>query len=141
MTTPESEQPTGCRPVEGITHLRSPLSVAETVDRLVQEIGQAGAKLFAIFDQSGEAKRVGLSLRDTKLVVFGNPAAGTRVMEASPTSALDLPLRVLVWQNDDASVWMTYLEGEWLATRHSVPPGVAEPLGVVRTLTAKAAGA
>jgi uncharacterized protein (DUF302 family) len=83
-----------------VVHKRSPLSVAETVARLATAIRAAGAKLFLVVDHSGEAQRVGMVLRDTKLLVFGNPVGGTPAMVASPLVALDLPLKVLVW-------WMT----------------------------------
>jgi uncharacterized protein (DUF302 family) len=87
----------------GIVSKRSSLSVAETVDRLRQEIGSAGARLFAVIDHSGEAASVGLSLRDTKLILFGNPALGTEVMAEEPLAALDLPLKILVWRDDGGS--------------------------------------
>jgi uncharacterized protein (DUF302 family) len=140
MTEPEAELPAGTVAVDGVVHRPSPLSVGETVDRLVEEIGGAGAKLFAIFDQSGEARRAGLDLRETRLVIFGNPAVGTRIMEAAPEAALDLPLKVLVWQDDDSAVWMSFLAAEWLAARYSVPPAEAKGLAAPDTLTARVAG-
>jgi len=85
--------PFGSRNTDGIVHRRSPFSVAVTVERLTEVVGAAGAKLFAVIDHSGEARRAGLTLRDTKVVVFGNPSAGTPVMQASPLAALDLPSR------------------------------------------------
>ena len=84
----------------------------------------------------------GLTLRDTKVVVFGNPLAGTPVMQASPLAALDLPLKVLVWADDQGSVWMSYLEGQWLADRHGIAVDLARPLSAVDTITGRvAAGA
>src|SRR6516225_7643589 len=83
-----------------ITTKVSPSSVSETVARLTGILGSKGLKVFAVIDQSAEASQVGLKLRDTTLVLFGNPAAGTPVMVAAPLAALDLPLKVLIW--DDA---------------------------------------
>jgi uncharacterized protein (DUF302 family) len=85
------------RPTSGVVHKRSPLSVAETVERLTTAIRAAGATLFFVVDHSGEAQQVGMVLRDTKLLGFGNPVGGTPAMAASPLAGLDLPLTVLVW--------------------------------------------
>jgi uncharacterized protein (DUF302 family) len=85
------------RPTSGVVHKRSPLSVAETVERLATAIQAAGAKLSFVVDHSGEAQRVGMALRDTKVLVFGNPVGGTPTMVASSLVALDFPLKVLVW--------------------------------------------
>ena len=85
-------EPAGARPTNGVVHKRSPLSVAETVARLATAIRAAGAKLFFVVDHSGEAQQVGMVLRDTKLLVFGNPVGGTPAIAASPLVALDLPL-------------------------------------------------
>jgi uncharacterized protein (DUF302 family) len=106
------------------------------VQRLTEAIVAAGAKIFAVIDQSAEAAQAGTSLRDTRLVLFGSPLAGTPVMAASPLAALDLPLKVLVWADDDGVVWMTYLSAEWLADRYDIPPDVAKPLSAVDNLTA-----
>jgi uncharacterized protein (DUF302 family) len=120
-------------------HKRSPVAVGETVDRLTEAIHAAGAKLFIMVDHSAEAERVGLSLRDTKLLVFGNPIGGTPAMAASPLAALDLPLKVLVWADDDGAVWMSYLDSTWLAERHGLTPQLAAPLAAVDKLTDKVA--
>jgi uncharacterized protein (DUF302 family) len=126
--------PAGVQPIDGIVHLRTPHGVAETVDRLTEAITAAGATLFVVVDHSGEASKVGLSLRETKLVVFGNPRGGTPAMEAAPVSALDLPLKVLVWEDDAEGVWMTCLTGQWLADRHGLIDQVAAPLYAPETL-------
>jgi uncharacterized protein (DUF302 family) len=131
--------PTGARAISGVVSRRSPLPVAETVDRLVTAIRAAGAKLFVLVDHSGEAQRVGMALRDTKLLVFGNPAGGTPAMVASPLAALDLPLKVLVWMDDDGTVWMSYLDAGWLAARHGLASELAAPLAAVDRLTAQVA--
>jgi uncharacterized protein (DUF302 family) len=113
--------------------------VAGTVDRLTEVIQAAGARIFTVVDHSGEAERVGLSLRDTKLLIFGNPAAGTPVMAASPLVALDLPLKVLVWADDGGSVWMSYLDPAWLAARHGLSGDLAAPLSAAERLTHRVA--
>lgn len=133
--------PFGVGGVAGIANQRSPFSVAETVERLTGAIDQAGATLFAVVDHSGEAQRVGMTLRDTKLLIFGNPKGGTPVMQASPLAALDLPLKVLIWADDSGTVWMSYLTGEWLAERHGVEPDLARPLSAVASLAARIAQA
>jgi uncharacterized protein (DUF302 family) len=120
-------------------HKQSPFPVDETVDRLAERIQAGGAKLFVLVDHSGEAKRAGLSLRDTKLLIFGSPVAGTPAMEASPLAALDLPLKVLVWVDDDGTVWMSYLDSAWLAERHGLTAALAAPLSAVDGLTDQAA--
>ena len=139
MTEAAGDAPIGVPTVSGVVHRRSPLSVAGTVERLTDAIDRAGAKLFCVVDHSGEAERVGLSLRDTRLLIFGNPVGGTPVMQAAPLAALDLPLKLLVWADDAESVWMTYLSAEWLADRHGFPGDVAKPLTAVDALTARVA--
>jgi uncharacterized protein (DUF302 family) len=129
--------PNGAKPTNGIVHRRSPFGVDDTVDRLADAISSVGAKLFAVIDHSGEAQRAGLSLRDTKLVVFGNPVAGTPVMEAAPLIAIELPLKVLVWADDEGTVWLTYLSGEWLANRHGLVAELAKALSATEVLTAR----
>jgi len=97
----------------------SPWPVAETVSRLEAEIERRGLKLFSVFDHSGEAAAAGLELRDTKVVVFGSPAAGTPVMEAAPLAALDLPLKVLVW-DDDGRTQIAYTPPAALEARYAL---------------------
>jgi len=137
---PSGPRPAEAGPVAGISHTRSPYSVGDTVDRLAEAVRAAGATLFAIVDHSGEAERAGLSLRPTKLLVFGSPVAGTPVMVAAPLAALDLPLKLLVWEDAAGAVWMSHLDAAWLAGRHGIPPGLAAPLGAAGTLAGKVAG-
>ena len=106
----------------------------ETVDRIRQEISSAGAKVFTVIDHSGEAVSVGLSLRDTKLILFGNPALGTAVMAEEPLAALDLPLRLLVWQDDEGAVWISYIDPAWLADRYGLATEIARPLRAVERI-------
>ena len=140
MGQPAVDAPVGATPTEGVVHRRSPLSVAGTVERLTEVVEGAGAKAIVVMDHSGEADRAGLSLRDTKLVVLGNPVAGTPVMEAAPLAALDLPLKVLVWAGDAGAVWMSYLSSEWLAGRHGIPAELAKALSAPDVLTGRVAG-
>lgn len=134
-----SSAPAGAPPTDGIVHARSPHTVGETVEILSQAIRAAGAKLFTVIDHSGEAARAGLSLRDTKLLIFGNPAGGTPVMVAAPLAAIDLPLKLLVWQDDDGAVWMTCVDAQWLAARHGLAADLAAPLAAPGALAARVA--
>jgi len=118
----------------GVVTKLSPLPVAGTVAKLTGIISAKGVKLFAVIDQSAEARQVGLSLRDTTLVVFGSPAAGTPVMAASPLAALDLPLKVLVW-DDDGQTKVSYYSPEALAVRYHLGAGLAGNLAAVDALT------
>jgi uncharacterized protein (DUF302 family) len=129
----------GANSVDGIVSKRSPFGVEETVGRLTEAAAAAGAKVFAIIDQSAEAHLAGLQLRETRLVIFGNPAGGTPVMVASPLAAMDLPLKVLVFADDNDRVWMSYLDRSWLAARHNLPAGLAAPLAAPAVLVAKIA--
>ena len=112
----------------------SPLSVADTTAKLTAIIAAKGVKLFDVIDQAAEARLAGLTLRDTVLVIFGNPAAGTPVMAASPLSALDLPLKVLIW-SDNGQTKISYYAPAALAARHHIAPELAGNLGAVNALT------
>jgi uncharacterized protein (DUF302 family) len=139
MTAPTEPVPSGTQQINGIVSRRSPLPVTETVDRLTEAIQAAGAKVFDVIDQSGEAVRVGQSLRATTLVLFGSPQGGTPVMQAVPLAALDLPLKVLVWADDAGATWMTYVTSEWLASRYDIPAELTKPLSAVEALTSRVA--
>jgi len=112
----------------------SPGSVEETVARLADLVAARGMQVFAVVDHSGEAARVGLELRDTKVILFGSPAAGTPVMAAVPLSALELPLKVLVW-DDDGQTKVTYTAPETLAERFGLPLELAGRLAGIGPLT------
>ena len=141
MSEPSADVPFGAAPVPGMSHVRSPHSVEDTVERLAEAIRDAGAKQFAVVDHSEEAEKVGLSLRPTKLLIFGNPVGGTPVMVAAPLSAIDLPMKVLVWEDDFGAVWLSYLDAAWLAERHGLTAELAAPLAAAGKLAAKAAAA
>ncbi len=112
----------------------SPRPVAETVSKLTGMISAKGMKLFDVIDQSAEARQVGLTLRETTLVVFGSPVAGTPVMAAAPLAALDLPLKVLVW-DDGGQPKVTYTAPEALAARYGLSSDLTAKLAGIGPLT------
>jgi uncharacterized protein (DUF302 family) len=112
----------------------SPLPAADTVSKLTGMISAKGMKLFAVIDQSAEARQAGLSLRETTLVIFGSPAAGTPVMATAPLAALDLPLKVLVW-DDEGQTKVSYYAPAALAARHHISPDLATNLVGINALT------
>src|SRR5690349_11969974 len=114
-------------------------SVQATVDRLKNILKSKGITLFALVDHSGEAEKVGLKMRPTKLLIFGSPKAGTPVMLAAPRSALDLPLKILVWEDSEGRVKISYNSPEYLKARHGLPQEMLASIAVVETLSAKAA--
>jgi uncharacterized protein (DUF302 family) len=122
-------------PFEGdvVTKL-SAHSVSDTVSSLTALLGAKGMKVFAVIDQRAEAEAVGLELRETVLVIFGNPAGGTPVMVASPLAALDLPLKVLVWSDGDQTK-VSYVSSDALALRHHLDPDLAAKLKGIDALT------
>src|SRR3974390_219578 len=123
----------------GIVDIRSHHSTDETVERLRGLLESKGVTLFGIVDHSGEAEKVGIPMRPTKLIIFGSPKAGTPVMLAAPTSAIDLPLKVLIWENDKGEVLVSYNSPEYLEQRHSIPLELAQNLAAVKLLAEKAA--
>jgi uncharacterized protein (DUF302 family) len=118
----------------GIVTKLSPLSVTGTVAKLTGMLSAKGVKLFAVIDQSAEARQAGLSLRETTLVIFGSPVAGTPVMAASPLAALDLPLKALVW-DDDGQTSVSYYSPAALAARHHLGAELAGNLASIDVLT------
>ena len=117
-----------------ITTKVSPRSVTETVSRLTGILSAKGLKVFAVIDQAAEASTVGLQLRETTLVLFGNPAAGTPVMVAAPLSALDLPLKVLIW-DDAGQTKVTYYGPAALAARYGLDAELTANLAAIDPLT------
>ena len=117
----------------------SPRSVDETVARLSEIATARGLKVFAVIDHSGEAAAVGQTLRDTKVVIFGSPAAGTPLMEATPLIALDLPLKVLVWTDADTTK-LSYLAPAALAARYQLTDELAARVAGIDALTDSAIG-
>ena len=112
-----SQKPSG----PGLIHLRSPHSVFQTLARLETILQSKGIAILARIDHSGDAAKVGLKMPPTELLIFGNPRAGTPLMIASPSVAIDLPLKALVWQDGDGEVWLSYNSPEYLKERHAIP--------------------
>jgi uncharacterized protein (DUF302 family) len=116
----------------GLVHLPSPYSVAETLSRLETIVQRKGLTILARIDHSGDAAKAGLTMQPAHLLLFGNPKAGTPVMIASPTAAIDLPLKALVWQGADGVVRLSYNSPAWLKERHGIPDALAQNLaGIV----------
>ncbi len=126
-------------PGNGITSIPSNHSVDETVARLTGLLQAKGVTLFALVDHSGEAAKAGLSMPPTKLLIFGSPKAGTPLMLAAPSIAIDLPLKVLVAQDAAGKVTVSYNSPAYLQQRHGIPPDLLPNIAVVQVLAAKAA--
>ena len=124
---------------EGIVDVRSNHSVDQTVDRLQGILRSKAIELFALVDHSGEAARAGLDMPPTKLLIFGNPKAGTPVMQAAPSAAIDLPLKILVWQDPEGQVWVSYNSPGYLQRRHGFPQELVQNLAAVDALAKAAA--
>lgn len=123
----------------GIIDKPSHHSVDETVETLKSILRAKGVTLFALVDHGGEAEKAGLTMRPTKLLIFGSPKAGTPLMVAAPSVAIDLPLKVLVWEDALGKVWISYNSPEYLKERHNLPQELLGNISVVETLVAKAA--
>jgi uncharacterized protein (DUF302 family) len=123
---------------EGIVKIPSHHSVDETVDKLKTILQSKGVTLFALVDHSGEAEKVGMKMPPTKLLIFGNPKGGTPLMLASPSVANDLPLKILVAEDSQGKVWISYNSAEYLKERHGLPPNLLPNIAVVETLAAAA---
>jgi uncharacterized protein (DUF302 family) len=124
---------------EGIVNLPTHSSVDETIARLQSMLQEKGVQVFALIDHGGEAKRAGIEMRPTKLLIFGNPKAGTPLMLAAPSIAIDLPLKLLVWEDSTGHVWISYNTPEYLQKRHALPQNLAVALGAVEALAKNAA--
>ena len=124
---------------EGIQSLVSNQSVDETVARLQTLLQQKGVKLFCLIDHSGEALAAGITMRPTKLLIFGNPKAGTPLMLAAPSAALDLPLKILVAQNETGKTILSWNDPAWLQQRHGFPVELLANLAATQTLAKVAA--
>ena len=123
----------------GIVDIRSNHSVDATVEKVKNILESKAVTLFALVDHSGEAAKVGMQMRPTKLLIFGSPKAGTPLMLAAPTSAIDLPLKILIWRDAQGKVWVSYNAPAYLQGRHGIPEELMQNIAVVETLAAKAA--
>jgi uncharacterized protein (DUF302 family) len=123
---------------KGIVDKPSHHSVDQTVDKLKNILQSKGVTLFALVDHSGEAEKAGMKMRPTKLLIFGSPRAGTPLMLAAPSIAIDLPLKILVWEDDDRKVLVSYNSPDYLKERHGLPEALLQNIAVVETLAQKA---
>jgi uncharacterized protein (DUF302 family) len=122
----------------GLIRILSRYSVEETLQRLDSLVTARGMQVFAHIDHSGEAEKVGLKMRPTKLLIFGSPKGGTPLMVAVPSLAIDLPLKALVSEDDQGRVWLTYNDPEFLKERHGVPEDLIKNIAGAAALMEKA---
>lgn len=125
--------------MNGIVTLPGHHSVDATVEKLKTILEAKQVKLFALVDHSGEAEKAGLKMPNTKLLIFGNPRGGTPAMLAAPTLALDLPLKILVREDAEAKVWISYNSLEFLRVRHNIPAELMANFALIEGLAAKGA--
>jgi uncharacterized protein (DUF302 family) len=124
----------------GVASLPSPVSVEETVSRLKAAISGKGLRLFAHIDHAAGAAQAGLTMRPAQVLIFGHAKAGTPLMVQSPLLALDLPLKVLVWEEADGKVWVSYNTVDFLVQRHAIPADLAKNIAGVEPLVKGALG-
>ena len=124
----------------GVVTIPTQHSVDEAVRRLEQMLADKGIQLFALVDHSGEAEKVGLQMPPTKLAIFGSPKAGTPLMLATPSIAIDLPLKLLIWEDKSGSVWISYNAPTYLIARHGLPSDLLANIAVIEKLAAAVAG-
>jgi uncharacterized protein (DUF302 family) len=122
----------------GIVDVPSTHTVEETVDRLKGILAERGLTLFALIDHSGEAEKVGLHMPPTRLLVFGSPRSGTPLMLAAPSTAIDLPLKILVRQDERGATWVSYNTPEFLRERHGFPAELIQNVAAVSALASAA---
>jgi uncharacterized protein (DUF302 family) len=123
----------------GIVDIASHHSVDVTVEKVRTILQAKGVTLFALVDHSAEAEKAGMKMRPTKLLIFGNPKAGTPVMVAAPSIAIDLPLKILVWEDEAGKVWISYNSADYLRGRHDVPAELMQNIAAAEGIAAKAA--
>jgi uncharacterized protein (DUF302 family) len=123
---------------KGIVEIPSNYPFEQTVERLKGILEAKGVTLFALVDHSGEAEKAGMDMPPTKLLIFGSPRAGTPVMVAAPSIAIDLPLKILVREDSQGMTWISYNSPAYFRERHDVPPELVQNIAVVETLAANA---
>jgi uncharacterized protein (DUF302 family) len=123
----------------GIVNKPSKHSVDDTLRNLQNMLEAKGIAVFALVDHSGEAAKVGMKMPPTKLLTFGNPKGGTPLMLAAPSIAIDLPLKILIWQDDQEKVWVSYNTPEYLAERHGLPAQLVQNIVFIETLASNIA--
>jgi uncharacterized protein (DUF302 family) len=127
-------------PDNGMVHLNSPYSVAETISRLESLLKAQGLPEFCRIDHTGEAEKVGLKMPAAQVIIFGNPKGGTPLMIATPTLAIDLPLKALIWEDSDHTVRISYNSPEYLQKRHGVPDDLVKNIAGIGELLRKVVG-
>ena len=125
----------------GLITLESGYSAAETLDRLVDSVTKAGLHIFARVDHAAGAEEVGMPLRPTQLLIFGQARGGTPLMQENQTAGIDLPLKALAWTDADGKTWLSYNDPEWIAQRHGLGEQSAPAVQAMRGALAKLAGA
>jgi uncharacterized protein (DUF302 family) len=125
-------------PDNGMVHLSSPHTVMETLARLETIVQTKGLTILTQIDHSGDAAKAGLKMQPTKLLIFGNPKSGTPLMIASPSVAIDLPLKALVWQDDDGKVWLSYNSPDYLKKRHTIPENLVQNIAGIGPVCSEA---
>ena len=132
------ETPMNLDSSNGVISAPSKHSVDQTAEKLRALLQAKGVTIFALVDHSGEAEKAGMKMRPTKLLIFGSPKAGTPVMLAAPSSAIDLPLKILIWEDAQGKVWLSYNSPEYLQQRHGIPVELLANIAVVGTLATQA---
>jgi uncharacterized protein (DUF302 family) len=125
----------------GIVTVASRLGVKETIDRLADLVQRAGLLVFARIDHGAGARDVGLELRPTELLIFGNPRGGTPLMQDRQLAGIDLPVKALAWEDESGKVWLSYNDAEWIARRHGLGAASAEAVGAIAAGMAKSIAA
>jgi uncharacterized protein (DUF302 family) len=123
-----------------MVHLSSPYSFTETVKRLESLLPAQNLTEFCRIDHSGEAEKAGLKMNPTHVVIFGNPKGGTPLMIAAPTLAIDLPLKALIWEDGEGTVWVSYNSPEFLKHRHNVPDELVKNIAGIEPFLKKVVG-
>ena len=123
--------------IPGFISKLSPHSVPETIQRLSALLKSKGVAIFALIDHSSEAEKAGLKMRPTQLLIFGNPKGGTPLMLAAPSTAIDLPLKALVWEDADGKVWLSYNSPNYLQQRHGFPADLEKNIAAIEPLLAQ----
>ena len=139
IVLPSSAADSAANKKNGIVDVSSNHSVDETVDKLKGILQSKGITLFVVIDHSGEAAKVGIKMPPTKLLIFGNPKGGTPPMLAAPSIALDLPLKILVWEDSQGKVWLSYNSPEYLKERHGLPQDLVQNISAAKALATAAA--
>jgi uncharacterized protein (DUF302 family) len=127
-------------PDNGMAHLSSPYTVAETIRRLESLLQAQGLTEFCRIDHSGEAEKAGLKMPAAQVIIFGSPKGGTPLMIASPTVAIDLPLKALIWEDGDGKVRVSYNTPEYLKQRHNIPGELLKNIAGIGPLLQKVVG-